>query len=175
VRKGIAPVAPEVVAADRTDLAYLGATVVRGRGRGYVVATGATTELGRVAERVREERTTRTPLQQRMDRFANLLAVAVAVAASAAFAAFAIGLLRGESVTEMFLVAVALAVAVVPEGLPVVFTVALALGVLLDPPRQGVREAIVGCHLAGIRVVAAMGYRLGLLLVVFLGVAVARG
>jgi calcium-translocating P-type ATPase len=126
VRKGIEPVAPEVVAADRTGLAYLGATVVRGRGRGYVVATGGTTELGRVAERVREERTTRTPLQQRMDRFANLLAVAVAVAATAAFA---IGLLRGESVTEMFLVAVALAVAVVPEGLPVVFTVALALGV----------------------------------------------
>jgi magnesium-transporting ATPase (P-type) len=126
VRKGTEPVAPEVVAADRTCLAYLGATVLRGRGRGYVVATGARTELGRVAERVRGERTSRTPLQQRMDRFANLLAVAVAVAA---VAAFAIGLLRGESVTEMFLVAVALAVAVVPEGLPVVFTVALALGV----------------------------------------------
>jgi calcium-translocating P-type ATPase len=126
VRKQVAPVAADVVAADRTCLAFLGATVSRGRGRGYVVATGATTELGRVAERVRDEGPTRTPLQQRMDRFANLLAVAVAVAA---MTAFAIGLLRGESVTDMFLVAVALAVAVVPEGLPVVFTVALALGV----------------------------------------------
>jgi magnesium-transporting ATPase (P-type) len=126
VRKDVQPVAAEVVAADRTCLAYLGATVVRGRGRGFVVATGATTELGRVAARVREERATRTPLQQRMDRFASLLAVAVA---AAALAAFAIGMLRGESVSDMFLVAVALAVAVVPEGLPVVFTVALALGV----------------------------------------------
>jgi calcium-translocating P-type ATPase len=126
VRKGIDPVDAEVVAADRTGLAYLGATVVRGRARGYVVATGAATELGRIAERVREEGPTRTPLQRRMDRFANLLAVAVA---AAAITAFAIGLVRGEPLSEMFLVAVALAVAVVPEGLPVVFTVALALGV----------------------------------------------
>jgi magnesium-transporting ATPase (P-type) len=120
------PVAADVVAADRSCLAYLGTTVARGRGRGYVVATGPQTELGRIAEQVREQGPTRTPLQQRMDRLANLIAVAVAVSA---LAAFGIGMVRGEPLTDMFLVAVALAVAVVPEGLPVVFTVALALGV----------------------------------------------
>jgi calcium-translocating P-type ATPase len=135
-RKTTAAVEPDVVAADRSCLAYLGATVVRGRGRGYVIASGAATELGRIAQRVRVQDAVRTPLQGRMDRFANLLAVAVAVAA---LAAFVIGLVRGESVGDMLLIAVALAVAVVPEGLPVVFTVALALGVR----RMAAHRAIV--------------------------------
>ncbi len=116
----------DVVPADRTNIAYAGTVVTSGRGRGYVVATGAGTELGAIAAQVRGRERAETPLQQRMTRFAHLVAVVVAIGA---VVVFAIGVFRGESPTAMFMVAVAMAVAVVPEGLPVVFTITLALGV----------------------------------------------
>jgi magnesium-transporting ATPase (P-type) len=124
--KALAPVAAEALAADRTSMAHMGTSVTTGRGRAIVVATGATTQLGAIAESIRTEAEPDTPLQQRMNRFANIIAVAVL---GSTVAAFALGVALGGRVDEMFLTAVALAVAVVPEGLPVAFTVAMALGV----------------------------------------------
>ena len=122
--------------AERKNMAYMGSVVSSGRGKGYVVATGAQTELGKVAESVREEEEPKTPLQRRMDRFARIVGVVVAISA---VLAFGVGLLLGESPQEMLLVGVALAVAAVPEGLPVVFTITLALGVR----RMAKRNAII--------------------------------
>jgi magnesium-transporting ATPase (P-type) len=116
----------EFLAADRTSIAFMGSAVSSGRGQGMVIATAATTELGRIAEQIRVEVKPQTPLQHRMHRFANIVAIAVL---GSTVVAFFLGLALGGAVDEMFLTAVALAVAVVPEGLPVAFTVAMALGV----------------------------------------------
>jgi magnesium-transporting ATPase (P-type) len=126
----------DVVLADRSNMAYTGSVVASGRGRGYVVATGDRTELGRIAGRMREERPQPTPLERRLARFAKIVGVVVLLSA---LAAFVFGVARGQSASEMLLVAVALAVGAVPEGLPVVFTVALAIGV----SRMANRNAII--------------------------------
>jgi magnesium-transporting ATPase (P-type) len=122
--------------ADRANMAFSGAIVARGRATGVVVATGDGTELGRIAEQVRATAALRSPLQERMTRFAHLIGAVIVVAAALTFG---LGLLLGEDVREMVGTAAALAVAAIPEGLPVVLTVALALGVR----RMAHRNAIV--------------------------------
>jgi magnesium-transporting ATPase (P-type) len=134
--KTTAPVEADALAADRTSMAHMGSSVVSGRGRAVVVGTAANTQLGAIAESIRTEEQPETPLQQRMNRFANIIAVAVL---ASTVVAFTLGVALGGAVDEMFLTAVALAVAVVPEGLPVAFTVAMALGVR----RMATRNAIV--------------------------------
>jgi len=121
---------------DRMNMAYAGSIVASGRGRGYVVGTGANTELGAIAEHVRGKERAETPLQVRMSRFAGVVGIVVAIGA---VAVFALGIAKGESAAQMFMFAVAMAVAVVPEGLPVVFTITLALGVR----RMARRNAII--------------------------------
>jgi len=112
--------------ADRTNMAYAGTMVTSGRGRGYVVASGTATEIGAIATEMREIERAPTPLEQRLNRFARLIGIVVTVAAAGAFA---IGVAIGEPPKEMFTTAVALAVAIVPEGLPVAFTIIMVIGV----------------------------------------------
>ena len=135
VRKLADPVPTDTPLADRTSLAFAGAVVARGRGRGYVTATGPATELGAVAEQVRSTESPRTPVQLRLDRFAQRIGLIVLVAAGLAFA---IGLAVGNSAGEMFTFAVALAVSAVPEGLPVAFTITMAVGVTRMARRQAI-------------------------------------
>ncbi|MEJ2310187.1 MAG: cation-translocating P-type ATPase [Gammaproteobacteria bacterium] len=115
----------DLLAADRTNMAFKGTNVTRGRALGIAVATGDATEIGRIAALLREHDKLRTPLQARLARFSKRLAVAVMVMALVVFAA---GMLRGESLLLMLLTSVSLAVAAIPEALPAVITVALALG-----------------------------------------------
>ncbi|MFP3899634.1 MAG: cation-translocating P-type ATPase [Acidimicrobiia bacterium] len=136
VTKRTSPAGEAAPLADRASMAFTGAVVTSGRGRGLVVATGQRTELGLIADLIRAEAAVETPLQRRMGQFAKLIGVAVGVAAVVAFVS---GLVLGESAQDMFLTAVALAVAAIPEGLPVVFTITLALGV----GRMARRNAIV--------------------------------
>ena len=96
-----------------------------GRGRGVVVATGMATELGRVAELLQAEPPGPTPLQRRLSMLGRRMAVAALMVCAVVFAA---GVARGNPADQMFLTAVSLAVAAIPEGLPAVVTVALALG-----------------------------------------------
>jgi Ca2+-transporting ATPase len=110
---------------DRRNMAYMGTVVTYGRGAGVVVETGMRTELGKVATLLQEVENEPTPLQKRLDRLGKVLALAgVIIAVAVALS----GVLRGEPLSEMFLVAVSVAVAVVPEGLPAVVTITLALG-----------------------------------------------
>jgi Ca2+-transporting ATPase len=114
---------------DRRNMAFMGTVAVSGKARAIVVATGLRTELGRIAamiQRAAEAEQMETPLQRRLEQFGyTLLWLALAVVALV----FVLGTLRGEPVVAMFLTSVSLAVAAVPEGLPAVVTITLALGV----------------------------------------------
>jgi Ca2+-transporting ATPase len=115
----------ELPLGDRRNMAYMGTVVTFGRGQAIVVATGMRTELGRIAELIQKVGQEQTPLQRRLDQLGRTLAVVGLVIASLIFV---LGLLRGEALTHMLLTSVSVAVAIVPEGLPAVVTITLALG-----------------------------------------------
>jgi len=110
---------------DRLNMTFRGTTATQGRGRGLVVATGRSTELGRMAGLLAEGGWEPTPLQRRLSVFGKRLALAVLAICAVVFA---VGLLRGEPPLLMLMTAVSLAVAAIPEALPAVVTVLLALG-----------------------------------------------
>jgi Ca2+-transporting ATPase len=136
VSKQTEPVEGEVPLAEQRNMVFKGTAVTRGSGAGVVVATGMDTELGRISELVEEAETEATPLEKRLDALGQrliwlTLAVAVLVAIS--------GIVVGKDIFLMVRIAIALAVAAVPEGLPIVATVALARGTW----RMAQRNALV--------------------------------
>ncbi|MDJ0925522.1 MAG: cation-translocating P-type ATPase [Acidimicrobiia bacterium] len=110
---------------DRRNMVYMGTSVTHGKGAAVVVATGMGTELGHIATLIQAIDRSATPLQRRMAQLGKGLAIA---ALGIVAVVFVLGLVRGEELREMFLTAIALAVAAVPEGLPAVVTIALSLG-----------------------------------------------
>ncbi len=127
VDKHTAPLAdPSLGIGDRLNLAYSGTDVVYGRGRGVVTATGLGTHFGQVTGMLAGVEQVRTPLQENLDRVGRVLAVAAGIVV---VLIAGLGVLRGEPLLEMFIFGVALAVAVVPEALPAVVTISLAIGV----------------------------------------------
>ncbi|MGK2935151.1 MAG: cation-translocating P-type ATPase [Gemmatimonadaceae bacterium] len=137
VGKGTTPITDEAtVVGDQGNMAFAGTTVTRGRGRGIVVRTGVATELGRIAQSMRDTGKTVTPLQRKIERFGKQIGV---LTLFLAIVVAALGVMRGLSVSEIFVVAVAMVIGSVPEGLPVVLTVTLAIGVR----RMANRHAII--------------------------------
>jgi P-type Ca2+ transporter type 2C len=116
---------PDLGIGDRSNMAWKGTTVGNGRGVGVTVATGLDTELGRIAQMLESADEVKTPLQKRLAAFGARLAWVVLAISAVVFIA---GILRGEPVVLMFLTAVSLAVAAIPEALPAVVTISLALG-----------------------------------------------
>lgn len=126
IDKDTAPIPKdELPLGDRKNTAYMGTVVTYGRGVGVTVTTGMQTELGKIADMIGSVESGRTPLQERLDKLGKMLAL---FGAAAAALVFGVGILLGESAADMFLTAVSVAVAVVPEGLPAVVTITLALG-----------------------------------------------
>jgi magnesium-transporting ATPase (P-type) len=147
--KDTAPVAGDAPLGDRAPLLFSGTLVVAGQGRGVVVATGAATEIGQVSALLARVETLETPLLRQMNRFARL-ATGVILGVSAF--AFAFALAMGRAATEAFMAVVGLAVAAIPEGLPAVMTVTLAIGVR----RMAARNAIIR-RLPAVETLGAVG------------------
>ena len=126
VHKGVDPVSGHAPLAVRSSMVWMGTNVTNGRGRGIVVATGMSTQFGRIAAMTQSVGTEPTPLQRKLAVLGRQLG-AVSVGISVLVAV--VGVLAGKPALEMFLTGVSLAVAVVPEGLPAVVTITLALGV----------------------------------------------
>jgi P-type Ca2+ transporter type 2C len=116
----------ELPLAERTNMTFMGTSVVAGKARGLVVSTGMATELGRIADLIQAIEPESTPLQRKLEDFGKWL---VFLCLGLVAAVFALEWIRGGRLIDVFLTAVSLAVAAIPEGLPAVVTIALALGV----------------------------------------------
>jgi len=126
VTKDIEPVTPEAPLAERRSMAWMGTVVTNGRGLGVVIATGMSTEFGRIAHLTQTVVEEKTPLQRKLNVLGKQLGVfSIVISAGVAVS----GYFLGKPFLEMFLTGLSLAVAVVPEGLPAVVTITLALGV----------------------------------------------
>lgn len=137
VRKALAPVAAEAPLGDRTCLAFSGTMIAEGTGTGVVVATGAATQIGRISDMMSSVEMLTTPLIAQMSRFAKVLTGFVLAIAGLVLAFTT--LVRGTPFAEGFIIVVGLIVAAIPEGLPAVLTVTLAIGV----QRMAARNAII--------------------------------
>jgi len=126
VEKISAPIEDEVSVGDRRNMVYMGTAAVYGRGTAIVTGTGMITEFGKIAGMLQEVKTERTPLQINLDRTGKWIAIA---ALSLCFILAGLGVIRGHEILEMLIWGIALAVAAVPEALPAVVVISLALGV----------------------------------------------
>jgi Ca2+-transporting ATPase len=145
-KNAAAVLAPETVLGDRRNMAFAGTLVARGRAQGVVTATALDTELGRIAAAVLNRPPPKPPLIIRIERFtlgiALLVGVAVVIVAGVSIA-------RGVPLAEIFLLAVALAVSAIPEGLPVAITVALSIGVRRMARRNVIVRRLVAVEALG--------------------------
>ena len=136
LEKQTCPLPADTILAERTNLAFTGTLVTYGQGEGVVFATGDKTEMGRIAELIGDAEVLQTPLTRKIAAFSRLL---MYVILGLAALTFGIGIARGEPWPEMFMAAIALAVGAIPEGLPAVVTITLAIGVV----RMARRRAII--------------------------------
>lgn len=135
--KSAAPIKEEnLIPGDQRNMTFMGTIVVNGRAKGVVVETGARTILGSIAQEVKDIGVVKTPLQDRLGRFARLIGIIVVGFSVVLFGA---GMISGAKPSEMFMIAVATAISAIPEGLPVAVTIAMAIGV----SRMARRNAII--------------------------------
>ena len=120
------PLDKDIAIGDRKNLVYMGTSIVYGRGKAVVIATGMSTEFGKIATMLQEVKTQQTPLQINLDQLGKWIGIG---ALALCFILAGIGVLRGHEILEMVIWGVSLAVAAVPEALPAVVTIGLAIGV----------------------------------------------
>ncbi|MSP13717.1 MAG: cation-translocating P-type ATPase [Chloroflexi bacterium] len=125
-KRSQAEVAPEAMTGERPNMAFMSTVVTYGRGKGVVVATGMQTAVGQIAQLLSGYKEVETPLQRRLDEMGKVLGIAALIVSAIVFG---IGIYRQRDPLDMFLTAISLAIAAVPEGLPAIVTICLALGV----------------------------------------------
>ncbi|MGD9307406.1 MAG: cation-translocating P-type ATPase [Desulfobacterales bacterium] len=146
VQKATGAVEDDIPLAERTSMLYKGTTITEGSGEGVVVRTGMQTELGRISELAEGAEKEATPLQKRLDRLGRRLAwITLAIAAVIA----GVGLLAGQETRKMIETAIALGVAAIPEGLPIVATIALARGMHLMARRNALIKKLPAVETLG--------------------------
>ena len=132
VKKQLKPVEEKMILADRTNLGYMNTVITRGNGEGIVIGTGMKTEIGKIAESLQEEAIEPSPFQKEVNRFGKLLGILILVICFAVFAVELIILLLTEfnfdELIQAFEISISLAVSAVPEGLVVVITVVMSIG-----------------------------------------------
>ncbi len=124
--KFIEAIGGEVALGDRDNLGFSSSSVTYGRGKGIVISTGMHTEIGKIAAMIQSVAETKTPMQQKLDKLGKFLGIAALIICALIFL---IGVLYGHDLLQMFMTAVSLAAAAIPEGLPAVSTIVLAVGV----------------------------------------------
>lgn len=129
----------EVFLGDQRNMCFLGCNIEAGRGTGLVTSTGMSTEIGKIAGLVQAEPVTKTPMQKQLERLGKQLGVAVLALVAIIFVVEVIRMGSGADIVELFLTSVSLAVAAIPEGLPAVVTISLALGL----QRMAKRHALI--------------------------------
>ena len=146
VPKSVPEVPQETPLADRVDMAYSGTMVTRGTGRALVTATGDGTQLGSIQRMVATTGTVVTPLTRKLAGFSRQLSIGILAIAGFAFA---VGVIRGTPVADMFTAAVALAVGAIPEGLPAAVSIVLAIGVVRMSRRHAVMRNLPAVETLG--------------------------
>ncbi len=147
VKKSIATIEHfDVSVGDRTNMVHMGTVVARGDGRAVVVATGALTEIGKIALLTQKAEDEPTPLQMRIGKLGKILAIFVGFAS---VFIFVIGILEEYSFKEMFTTAIAIAVAAIPEGLPASISIILAVSAQRILKRKGVVKQLVAAETLG--------------------------
>ncbi|HEX6256015.1 MAG TPA: HAD-IC family P-type ATPase [Euzebyales bacterium] len=146
VDKAVDPVDADAALADRSNSLYMNTTVARGRAEMVVTETGMGTEVGRIAARLREGDGGQTPLQQQLSRVTTVLAIVAVVACALVFV---LGIVQGDDLGETALEAIALAVAAIPEGLPAVVTVTLAVGMNQMARRNAIVKRLASVETLG--------------------------
>ena len=126
IKKDTTKLAEKTPLADRKNMVYASTIISKGRGQAIVTFTGMLTQVGKIAKLIKEAHEKQTPLQKKLRELGKYLTIAVIVVAIVVFLA---GIFTGQAASVMFLTAIALAVAAIPEGLPAVITISLALGV----------------------------------------------
>jgi magnesium-transporting ATPase (P-type) len=146
VAKGTEPLPPGAQLGDRTNMAYGGTLVAYGTGTGVVVATGAGTELGRISSMLRETTHLETPLTRQLAVVGKWLTLGIIVTSALLMG---VGLWRGYPLLDALLAAITMAVGAIPEGLPAIVTIALAIGVQRMARRRAVIRRLPACETLG--------------------------
>ena len=139
-------ISTDVTVADRDNMVYMGCMIEDGKGLAIVTSIGKNTEIGRIASLVKEAVEEKTPLQKKLARFSKLIGIIVGFMALLIFIG---GLLREKDALEMFMTSIAVAVAAIPEGLPIAMTVILALGMQRILKRKGLVRKLIAAETLG--------------------------
>ncbi len=131
---------------DRHNMAYMSTIVTYGRGIGVVVETGATTEIGKIATLIQSYEEESTPLQKKLNQLGKILGITVIIVC---IAVFGIGIIQGRDLLEMFMISISLAVAAIPEGLPAIVTIVLAIGMNKMVERNAIVKKLLAVETLG--------------------------
>ena len=136
----------EISLGDRKNMAYMSTIVNYGRGKGIVVETGHSTEIGKIATMIQSYEEESTPLQRKLDQLGKYLGIACIIVCALVFV---VGILQGRDLLGMFMIAISLAVAAIPEGLPAIVTIVLALGMNNMVKRNAIIKKLLAVETLG--------------------------